>query len=146
MRDLGIMDYSLLMGIEKSQTALPTTPNARGGPSTEKAGGGFGFARKSLVTFSINKDNHESANLNSLHHEMDLRSRARHRHYSVDGCEMYHISIIDYLQTWTNNKKAERFLKTKFLAKDPKWLSACEPNYYSERFLTVLNKRCILVC
>jgi hypothetical protein len=24
-------------------------------------------------------------------------NRNRHRHYSKDGCEIYHISIIDYL-------------------------------------------------
>ena len=56
------------------------------------------------------------------------------------------MSIIDYLQQWTANKKGERFLKTKLLGKNGKELSAIEPNTYSERFINVLTKRIVTVC
>ena len=40
--------------------------------------------------------------------------------YSKDGSEIYHIGLIDYLQTWNWSKKGEAFLKAKLLRKDPK--------------------------
>lgn len=76
---------------------------------------------------------------------MDVASQKRHRWFSVDGKEIYHISIIDYLQLWNANKIGERFLKTKFLGKKGDELSAVEPNFYRERFVKVLTNRIITV-
>ena len=64
--------------------------------------------------------------------------RQRHRHYSQDCKEIYHISVIDYLQLWNLNKKGERFLKTRFLGKKGSDLSAVEPAFYQSRFVKVI--------
>ena len=56
------------------------------------------------------------------------------KHSFVSGKFIYHIAIIDYLQEWNLNKKAERFIKTKILLKDGKNLSAIEPVEYARRF------------
>ena len=56
------------------------------------------------------------------------------KHKFEEGTRTYHISIIDYLQEWNLNKKAERFVKTQWLRKDPDWISAVEPNLYAQRF------------
>jgi hypothetical protein len=40
---------------------------------------------------------------------------------------IYHIAVIDYLQSWNCNKKGERFFKTKLLMKNGAKLSAIEP-------------------
>jgi len=45
--------------------------------------------------------------------------------------KILHISIIDYLQEWNLNKKAERLSKTVLLGKNPDMLSAIEPDRYA---------------
>ena len=53
---------------------------------------------------------------------------------------MYHIGIIDFLQTWDFNKKCERFLKSKFTApKNIYGISAINPNDYKTRFVDFLT-------
>ena len=61
-----------------------------------------------------------------------FKMEARKPLYSRDFSEIYHIGIIDYLQTWDSNKKCENFMKTKFLSK--KNVSAVPPEEYSQRF------------
>eukprot|EP00352_Strombidinopsis_acuminata_P006813 CAMPEP_0176367834 /NCGR_PEP_ID=MMETSP0126-20121128/22177_1 /TAXON_ID=141414 ORGANISM="Strombidinopsis acuminatum, Strain SPMC142" /NCGR_SAMPLE_ID=MMETSP0126 /ASSEMBLY_ACC=CAM_ASM_000229 /LENGTH=106 /DNA_ID=CAMNT_0017725853 /DNA_START=195 /DNA_END=515 /DNA_ORIENTATION=- len=46
----------------------------------------------------------------------------------------YHISVIDFMQSWDTNKKLERFTKTKILGKSAKGLSAVPPKEYFTRF------------
>ena len=58
----------------------------------------------------------------------------KHKHSFVSGRFIYHVAIIDYLQEWNLNKKAERFVKTKILFKDGNTLSAIEPIEYARRF------------
>lgn len=67
----------------------------------------------------------EDENVDSLHK----------KHVFVSDKEIYHVSIIDYLQDWNYNKKYERFFKTVLLRKDPATLSAIEPEQYALRFL-----------
>ena len=58
----------------------------------------------------------------------------RHRYNSVKNLDdqrfVYHISIIDYLQDWNKKKNAENFIKSTFMGKDSKRLSAVEPDWY----------------
>ena len=56
------------------------------------------------------------------------------KHCFSNGNRVYHISIIDYLQTWNLHKKLERLTKTVFLGKDGQNLSAVDPNVYASRF------------
>ena len=59
---------------------------------------------------------------------------------SFKGNEVYHIGLIDYLQKWDSNKKLERLVKTRFLNKDGRWLSAIEPREYQRRFVDQMKK------
>jgi hypothetical protein len=42
----------------------------------------------------------------------------KNSHSFQTATHIYHIAIIDYLQEWNLNKKAERFIKTILLNKD----------------------------
>jgi hypothetical protein len=64
----------------------------------------------------------------------------RHQFISADGLWIYHVSIIDYLQMWDLNKKAEHFCKTYFLGKNKKNISAVEPSKYAKRFLNFVQR------
>ncbi|KAJ9449978.1 Phosphatidylinositol 4-phosphate 5-kinase 1 [Diplonema papillatum] len=48
---------------------------------------------------------------------------------------MYFVGLIDILQTWTLEKRIERFFKVFFLRKDGKGMSAIEPAQYGSRFM-----------
>ena len=115
------MDYSLLLGIEKKKAASYVQSGRPG---------------------STVKIEHRRGTNN----KMDASCLHRHRFISPDGFETYHLSIIDYLQLWNFNKKAEQFAKTKFLSKKLEELSAVEPIFYQDRFFSVLSNRIITVC
>ena len=57
----------------------------------------------------------------------DVRELMSRTHCLLNGERVYHVAIIDYLQTWNFNKKCERFMKTVLLGKNPDNLSAIEP-------------------
>ncbi|KDO32936.1 hypothetical protein SPRG_02629 [Saprolegnia parasitica CBS 223.65] len=52
----------------------------------------------------------------------------------VVGPGFYYIGLIDILQTWTLEKRFERWFKTLILRKDPDGLSALPPKAYRDRF------------
>ena len=54
------------------------------------------------------------------------------------------MSIIDYLQKWNFDKKAEAFAKKWFLGKNAKGISAVPPEYYARRYMRFM-KRNVLV-
>jgi len=62
----------------------------------------------------------------------------RHQFLSADGKYIYHISIIDYLQTWNCNKMSEAFAKTWFLNKNKWGISCIPPVPYEERFVSFM--------
>ena len=66
------------------------------------------------------------------------------RHCFMNTPRVYHIAIIDYLQEWNLNKKLERFTKTVLLGKDKQNLSAIEPEQYSKRFRSFMEKNVLL--
>ena len=68
----------------------------------------------------------------------------RHTFLSQCGTWIYHVSIIDYLQKWNFDKKAEAFAKKWFLGKNAKGISAVPPEYYARRY-TRFMKRNVLV-
>lgn len=63
-------------------------------------------------------------------------------HMFSNDRHVFHVSIIDYLQSWDLNKKSERFVKTQLLRKDGKTLSAIEPNEYATRFVDFVVGKC----
>ena len=54
---------------------------------------------------------------------------------------MYHIGIIDYLQSWDFPKKAEAFMKTKLLKYDHSQISAIPPDLYCQRFKKFMKEK-----
>ncbi len=64
----------------------------------------------------------------------------RHMFLSSCGTWIYHVSIIDYLQKWNFDKKAEAFAKKWFLGKNAKGISAVEPDYYATRYLSFMKR------
>lgn len=102
--DQGIMDYSLLMGVQSSEYFVDASDvmMTRGVPSMAKNG-----------------------------HEESLFTQVA---TSVSGPSLYHFGIIDILQQWTFEKKIERFYKVTFKRKDPDGVSAMPPKPYKFRF------------
>ena len=74
--------------------------------------------------------------------ELSANKLSRNSFMSENGKYIYHIGIIDYLQSYNWNKKGENFLKTKI--SDGKYISAVEPNWYCERFFEFMRKEVIV--
>ena len=60
---------------------------------------------------------------------------------SFDGNFIYHISIIDYLQKYTFNKKCERYFKMAFSGATGNELSSTNINHYHNRFLGFMKEK-----
>lgn len=102
--DQGIMDYSLLMGVQSSEYFVDTSDvMTMRNPSTMNKNGQDDSLFTQLAT-------------------------------SVSGPSLYHFGIIDILQQWTFEKKMERFYKVNFKRKDPDGVSAMPPKPYKFRF------------
>ena len=63
---------------------------------------------------------------------------------SANGRWIYHVSIIDYLQLWNFDKKAEAFAKTWLLGKNAQGISAVPPDEYARRFLSFMKRNIFL--
>jgi hypothetical protein len=68
----------------------------------------------------------------------------RHKYISKDGKLIYSLAIIDYLQEWNGEKKREQCAKVMLLGKNKKKLSAVEPIFFSERWITFMNDKVII--
>uniref|UniRef100_A0AAV1TCS6 Uncharacterized protein n=1 Tax=Peronospora matthiolae TaxID=2874970 RepID=A0AAV1TCS6_9STRA len=129
---LGIMDYSLLLGIHnveymvnpdlEEEPVLP--PKDAVGPRRRST------ANNSSMVGSNAPPIRESKPQTGLPRLATGTRRAN----TVVGPSIYYFGLIDILQTWNMDKKLERFAKTKLLAKDPDGLSAIPPAAYYERF------------
>lgn len=101
----GIMDYSMLLGIENRFHVADDL-------GLEESASG------------------RKQSLRSQLPESELQRFKRHMFKSPDGTQIFHFSIIDFLQLWNCKKKTEHFLKTKFLGAHPGKLSSIEPEMY----------------
>lgn len=71
---------------------------------------------------------------------LDIGERMSLKHCFISGDQVYHITLIDFLQKWNLNKKSERFMKVYMLSKDGPTLSAIEPASYAARFKQFCQK------
>ncbi len=71
-------------------------------------------------------------------------SHARHKFISENGKYIYHVAIIDYLQAYDIEKKAENFLKIWLYQRDGKKISACHPTIYAGRFHDFMQNQVIV--
>lgn len=122
LRSQGLMDYSLLLGIETldHRPMIKEKIHMIGAPRFSMRmqrpimnDVGMRSAAKSndlLVPNGISlRDDDEVKDVGEL---MSLK------HCFVTGRRVYHMAIIDYLQEWNFSKKAERFTKTVLMGKD----------------------------
>ena len=72
---------------------------------------------------------------------LDSRERIRNRRVCESQCGkyIYHICIIDYLQSFNMNKRAEIAFKTTFKNAKASTLSAISPEKYAVRFLNFMK-------
>jgi len=120
LRDLNIMDYSLLLGIQhnvdvKDDDSLLIQLEDFPEDNT-------------IDKFSVNEDSKEE--IGSEEEDTTDYSVIK----SVDGRHTYCFGLIDILQHYNADKKTERCCKVYFLCKKEEGLSCVEPEYYCERF------------
>ena len=69
---------------------------------------------------------------------------SRHMYYSRCGKYVYHLAIIDYLQTFDMSKKFESGFKQHVLFRPMELISAVEPILYGQRFIKFMKNEVIL--
>jgi len=73
-----------------------------------------------------------------------LISNSRHRYKSSCGKFIYHIAIIDYLQTFNFDKWMESRFKIYVLRRSEALISAVDPELYGDRFLSFMKSELLL--
>ena len=68
----------------------------------------------------------------------------RHKYYSSCGNYIYHLAIIDYLQTFNLEKWGESRFKTWILRRPSNLISAVEPELYANRFVKFMADEVLL--
>ncbi|KAG1685880.1 hypothetical protein DVH05_007646 [Phytophthora capsici] len=187
--DLGIMDYSLLLGVMDIEFAVdqPSRPADNSILSERTAANtatntGTGTGTNSATTNSLTNDSFISASssgwssstgssssesmpkklgmnvapsVHSLFNQPEdplnqsrypscggepRPKRSMRKSKRVFGPGYYYVGIIDILQTWTLQKKLERFFKVDIQQKDGEGLSAIDPVRYQRRFEAKLRE------
>eukprot|EP00035_Acanthoeca_spectabilis_P007153 m.133133 g.133133 ORF g.133133 m.133133 type:complete len:822 (-) comp13822_c0_seq1:156-2621(-) len=118
---LGIMDYSLVVGIHDCD-------------STSEAQCSAYFGRGDEPPRSARSEPLGRLHMLFGHSEPgDGSSAAR---------AVYVFGVIDVLQEWNRSKETEAFVKSVVLGSDPIGISAVKPNAYARRFIATLTARC----
>ena len=118
LRDKNIMDYSLLLAIEKN-------------PDFKDVNGTMKSSNSEFLTDDI------SPELRRKHECLP------YKWVSHGGRYIYHISIIDYLQDYNFDKKAENFYKT-IKNKKGAEISAIEPFAYCTRYIDFMRSSVLI--
>lgn len=63
---------------------------------------------------------------------------------SANGRYIYHLAIIDYLQAYNFEKKAENFVKVWLYYRDEYKISAVNPNMYMKRFFKFMKDNVVI--
>ncbi|DBA03632.1 TPA: LOW QUALITY PROTEIN: hypothetical protein N0F65_006811 [Lagenidium giganteum] len=133
MSRLGIMDYSLLLGVHNVEYTVSPDSEEDLGMQPHKMGPGINRADTLHARVGKGRSN-IPAPASSQHKGLPRLTTGTRRANTVVGPSIYYFGLIDILQTWNMDKKLERFAKTKLLAMDPDGLSAIPPNAYCDRF------------
>lgn len=131
LRSKNIMDYSLLLAVEKN---MEYRELQSGTP-----GGGTIVTQSKTIVSGLGEDFDELV-------EAEMRSRINcppHKYLSRGGRYIYHLAIIDYLQDFNLDKKLENMLKT-VLNKPDAQISAVEPHAYANRYLKFMKEKVII--
>ena len=68
-----------------------------------------------------------------------LKQGNRHKYISENGRYIYHIAIIDYLQAYNLEKKAENWVKVWLYQRNEPLISAVNPTLYKKRFFKFMK-------
>lgn len=74
----------------------------------------------------------------------NLHLGSRHRYISKNGRFIYHIALIDYLQAFDIEKKAENLIKVWVYNRKEYKISAVNPILYKNRFLKFMKDQVII--
>eukprot|EP00602_Paraphysomonas_sp_CaronLab_P007267 CAMPEP_0185035428 /NCGR_PEP_ID=MMETSP1103-20130426/26766_1 /TAXON_ID=36769 /ORGANISM="Paraphysomonas bandaiensis, Strain Caron Lab Isolate" /LENGTH=726 /DNA_ID=CAMNT_0027572497 /DNA_START=540 /DNA_END=2720 /DNA_ORIENTATION=+ len=119
LAELGVMDYSLIVGIKKRTFDITAEDEDDGNSSRELLSSEF-YSQPtggSGLRFSTGKKKYSSF-------------RAK----SVSGPAVYYMGIVDFLQDWNTRKKIERAVKVYIGRHDPHGISVMKPQPYRDRF------------
>ena len=120
LRSHNLMDYSLLLAIEKNENYIKLKGN---------------ISRATGSSLSAEKE---------LNDELVKRfEKTRHTFLSKSGKFIYHLAIIDYLQDFNTEKRLENMLKT-VINKEGAQISAIHPNPYCKRFVKFMKEQVII--
>lgn len=124
MSDFNLMDYSLLMAIEK----VPRSVRKRQSLLSDKF---------DMIENSSNVYKSENVFRNSYDDDSSKLSAPGKRHKYISSCGkyIYHLAIIDYLQEFNFEKRGESRLKIWVLRRPPTLISAVDPVVYRKRFM-----------
>jgi 1-phosphatidylinositol-4-phosphate 5-kinase len=120
LRTLGIMDYSLLLGVSCVEYLIGEKQQEPGKAATGEAAAGEAAA---------DHDPHDRDR-----HSLDRHYFSRYLAERVVGPASYSMGVVDILQQWSVQKKLERFGKVSVLKEDGDGLSAMDPHRYCMRF------------
>jgi len=150
LRDLNIMDYSLLVGIHNisKETSIPLEDESEVVIQDSNqvmediaADGDSGGQPDSLEFIPFGDDKEIAQRKASRRPSMGLAKQGQSNHRDLSYIQssdkecLYFLGVIDILQEWNLNKKSERYLKIIGKCKDGDGLSAIEPDLYAERFI-----------
>lgn len=127
--ELGVLDYSLLIGVKKGKFEIKENGIVRelSAPEFHVSSSGLGeetTAASASPAGSISGTNHRSC----------------FRANQVIGPSIYHFGIVDFLQDWTFEKEMERNFKIYMNRKDPDGISVMEPIAYKLRFQNKMDQ------
>ncbi|ETO31705.1 hypothetical protein RFI_05418, partial [Reticulomyxa filosa] len=123
LRDTGIMDYSLLLGIYYMQIAHNPPRNSRG------------FVHRARTT-EPSKNSTNAKETENLLNDFHGGVRAQ----VIEGPGIYYIGIIDILQKWNISKKMEHYFKCWVLRNPSDGISCVEPVFYQQRFMEYMRR------
>jgi len=134
LQSLGLIDYSLLIGIHKIDTEKTGITGFKASVPTKHP-----FDDRSKSPFGDDDIDPFDGHIQTPSFS-DIIDQSKFHNYqggvlSEDGTEIYYLGIIDFLTSYNYSKKQERFLKTKILRKDKKGVSVQNPAKYSDRFV-----------
>ena len=108
--------------------------------------GGFAENKLDFNSDGLLSDDGESYDLDELSEfQKDITDEevceiVASRHRFKDDKKVFHIAIIDYLQSWNCNKKGETFTKNVILRNKKEDISSMPPVPYGERFMSFMKK------
>lgn len=147
-----IMDYSLLLAVEKSQVYNYRSKGGTEAGSMDRPT--FGSDGKAINHTLMKKDSMDvqrkrgnTANNDNVQIRFGqgttFFSPTRHRFLSYNGEYVYHLAIIDYLQEYNWDKKSEHYAKTIFRGSGAE-ISAVPPERYMKRYVEFMRNEVII--